>query len=333
MERAEPEQPPSGPSSGRFVAVGVGLAIVALGVAAGGVFRPIGTDVVDRSSAISRAIIGLAIGAVVASAVMIFAHQRSWWKGINKPLVGSLAVLGIAAISLFAVSTAPRHAPEPERETAITVPPTAATGTVSAPRTQIDRQPTPRSSSLPKWTQTLGLVVLIIVVGMIVVFIAKLLQKRNRGARPPAYRRPVADTEPDTAAVDAALESSIGTLLDDPDPRVAIKAAYATLLDALETAGFPRIISEAPNEHLARCLQGLRIEPNAMQHLLDVYAVARYSTHDMTETDRATALGALRAAQVQLRQRSTEAGADTSDDAGADAAAESPPPDHLERAT
>jgi hypothetical protein len=290
------------------VAVGVGLVIVALGVAAGGVFRPVGTNVVDRSSAVSRAVIGLVVGGVVATAVLFYAHQRSWWKSINKPIVGALAVLGIAAISLFAVSTAPRHAPAPEPAAVAPITPSASVGTV-VPRRGGVEPATTKSAPLPTWVTTLGLLLLIVVIGLLVLFIVRLLPKRRAGARLPAYRRPVADDEPDADAVDAALELSIDALLDDPDPRVAIKAAYAVLLDALAAAGFPRVPFEAPNEHLGRCLQGLRVEPNAMRQLLEIYAVARYSTHEVTEADRSTALGALRAAQAQLRRRATDAAA------------------------
>lgn len=109
----------------------------------------------------------------------------------------------------------------------------------------------------------------------------------------------------DTRAVDAALASSIETLLGHPDPRVAIRAAYAVLLDALADAGFARLPYEAPEEHLTRCLHGLSVQPEPMRHLLRLFAVARFSTHEVGEADRADALDALRVSQQELRATAT----------------------------
>ncbi|MGH9138378.1 MAG: DUF4129 domain-containing protein [Acidimicrobiales bacterium] len=112
-----------------------------------------------------------------------------------------------------------------------------------------------------------------------------------------------ADEDVDAAAVDAAIEESIETLLGHPDPRLAIRAAYAVLLDALAEAGFGRRSFEAPEEHLTRCLNGLAIEAVPMRTLLRLFAIARFSTHVVTEDDRAEALTALRASQRLLRER------------------------------
>jgi len=318
MEGAEPDQPQLRPSPGRFVVVAVGLAIVALGIAAGGIFRPIGTNVVDRSSAVSRALFGLLVGVVVAVAVMSVVRRLAWWKGISKPLVGSLAVLGVVAVSLVAVSTAARHPPVPE-------PPTTRAATAPPPETVVPR-PAPddieqqRSSSLPQWVKSVAVLILIAVLGLFIVVLSRLMLLRMRRSALPGYRPPRMSPGVDDLAVDEALERSIEALLDDPDQRVAIKAAYAFLLDALAGAGFSKIASEAPYEHLSRCLSGMEVEPMAMQQLLDVYSVARFSTHDVGEPERAMALGALRTAQLQLRRRAALAEATAAE--AADAAAE-----------
>ena len=115
MERVEPDQPQLRRSPGRFVVVAVGLAIVALGIAAGGIFRPIRTNVVDRSSAVSRALFGLLVGVLVAVAVMSVVRRLAWWKRINKPLVGSLAVLGIVAVRWLPCRRPPGIHPSPNR--------------------------------------------------------------------------------------------------------------------------------------------------------------------------------------------------------------------------
>lgn len=126
---------------------------------------------------------------------------------------------------------------------------------------------------------------------------------RSRPAERPAED---SDAEPETVddqAAEAAIEESIETLLGHPDPRLGIRAAYAVLLDALSEAGFARRSFEAPEEHLERCLHGLQIEPGPLRELLRLFAIARYSTHEITERERSEALDALRRSQDLLRRR------------------------------
>lgn len=133
--------------------------------------------------------------------------------------------------------------------------------------------------------------------------------RRDRTERLPS---PAVTTDEDHETIDeqaaeAAIEESIDTLLGHPDPRLGIRAAYAVLLDALSDAGFARRSFEAPEEHLERCLQGLQIEAGPMRELLRLFAVARYSTHEVTEAHRAEALDALRRSQDLLRERNAAA--------------------------
>jgi hypothetical protein len=135
-----------------------------------------------------------------------------------------------------------------------------------------------------------------------IVWLVRWLARRSA----PASDTPAEPHAPvDARAVDAALENSIETLLGHPDPRLAIRAAYAVLLDALAEAGFPRHVAETPAEHLERCLRGLQVQAEPMRRLLELFAVARFSTHAMTEEDRAAALQALQASRAQLPSTST----------------------------
>lgn len=157
------------------------------------------------------------------------------------------------------------------------------------------------------------LITLLIVAGLAVAafMIVTLLRRRDRRLEPPPATQPLPPPDApavDTEAVDAALESSIETLLGHPDPRLAIRAAYAVLLDALAEAGFGRLAFEAPEEHLTRCLQGLAVEPAPLRELLRLFAVARFSTHEVTETERNAALAALRASQDELRRQAAAQG-------------------------
>lgn len=112
---------------------------------------------------------------------------------------------------------------------------------------------------------------------------------------------PPARTSIDPAIFDAALSSSLSALVSDPDPRVGVRAAYAVLLDALAEAGAGRRPHETPDEHLERCLRELEVDPIPLRVLLDLFSLARFSTHVVTETHRREAVTALRSAQEALR--------------------------------
>lgn len=101
-------------------------------------------------------------------------------------------------------------------------------------------------------------------------------------------------------AVDAALGSSLEALVGDPDPRVGVRAAYAVLLDALAEVGADRRAYETPDEHLTRSLGQLAIDPEPLRVLFDLFSLARFSSHEITELHRTEAVTALRAAKDSL---------------------------------
>ncbi len=119
-------------------------------------------------------------------------------------------------------------------------------------------------------------------------------------------KRGAAEAEPDgedEAARDAMATSvadTIGAMLADPDPRTAIIGAYARLLEGLAASGMARLPHEAPLEHLRGVLAGLRVRPAPLRRLIELFEVARFSTHTLTESHRAAALDALRAAADDL---------------------------------
>jgi Domain of unknown function (DUF4129) len=111
--------------------------------------------------------------------------------------------------------------------------------------------------------------------------------------------------EPDDETIDAeimaeSVAASVDLAENDPDPRKAIIAAYARLLDGLAAAGLPRRPEEAPEEHLARSLSSLPIAPGPFRELTRLFALARFSQHPITEAHRGEALTALGAVQVEL---------------------------------
>jgi hypothetical protein len=101
-------------------------------------------------------------------------------------------------------------------------------------------------------------------------------------------------------AAGSAFAASLADLEAEPDPRRAIVAAYARLLDGLDAAGFGRHPAEAPEEHLRRVLEQLRVPPAPLHTLVALFAEARFSEHPLTAGHKQTAIDAFRAARDSL---------------------------------
>jgi hypothetical protein len=96
------------------------------------------------------------------------------------------------------------------------------------------------------------------------------------------------------------FDASLDDLEAEPDPRVAIIAAYARLLDGLDRLGLGRQVGEAPVEHLTRALRSLRVPPRPLERLVALFAEARFSQHPLTASHKAQAIAAFRAARAAL---------------------------------
>ena len=107
---------------------------------------------------------------------------------------------------------------------------------------------------------------------------------RRRRANPIAE---VTDGDIQRQAAGRAFDASLADLEAEPDPRRAIIAAYARLLDGLAACGLGRHEAEAPEEHLRRALLALRVRADPMRVLVVLFGEARFSEHELTEIGRA----------------------------------------------
>lgn len=98
----------------------------------------------------------------------------------------------------------------------------------------------------------------------------------------------------------AVFERSIADLDDDGDPRAAIIATYARLLDAFAERGLAREPAETPVEHLHRGLAALPIRPEPAARITALFLEARFSTHPMGDAERDEARAALIEARDDL---------------------------------
>lgn len=145
-----------------------------------------------------------------------------------------------------------------------------------------------------------------VLVVMLLALVAANVVARRRQAR----LAPAAEPEPDDAGLPArepplavAVRRALSTV-DEPgvDPRAAIIRCYAAMEQALAEAPVtaPRP-ADTPSEVLRRATEAGQLRGADGPRLVDLFAEARYSTHPITEADRATAAGTLRAILHQLR--------------------------------
>ena len=137
--------------------------------------------------------------------------------------------------------------------------------------------------------------IIALVAACIALVVAVVMILRDRARRPKK-----AIPEPATPTLDQAVAEVSEGLQTDPDPRQAIIDAYARLLQVLAAAGHPRFSYEGPREHLTRTLRNLAVRPSAASTLVELFEIARFSSHPLGEPERHRALEALGDVQADL---------------------------------
>lgn len=144
----------------------------------------------------------------------------------------------------------------------------------------------------------LTLLLVLLAVAVCAAIIVWLIRMPDRGDEPADGHDDLNDDGDGEPPIDLApsFEASLDAMLDDVDPRQAICAAYGRLLDGFAAAGLPRRAEEAPEEHVRRCLATAAMDPRPVRELLELFALARFSSHPVDEQHRVAAVRAMRAA-------------------------------------
>jgi hypothetical protein len=288
----------------RQATIGTGALMVLLiiGAAGTGLSSDIRDGVAIGSDVAVRALLGGLAGAALGVGLLLGIRRIgvATRLGLAGAMAAFLAILTVAALGATAsVSTAPLH-PKVSN-----VDPVEPGGPAAAPPAGTSRGATSSAVGLPGWVEA-ALVVIAIVVTIFLVFGAArafpvpkrlrrgLLGRRNRRVAEPVYE------DVDVAAAADVFERA-ASLGDGPDPRAAIIAAYARLLDGLGDVGCARQPHEAPEEHLRRSLVTLGVEAEHMRLVVDTFLVARFSSHPLTRADVDRVRSALREVVTQLR--------------------------------
>ena len=127
---------------------------------------------------------------------------------------------------------------------------------------------------------------------------AALTLYRRRHARPLPPLEPGAEADAEPLA--AALAAGARALHEDPDPRTAIIGCYAAMERSLADAGSAPRMADTPAEVLSRATAGGLVRSASAGTLTGLFRQARYSSHPMTEAERAAAIEALAQVQADL---------------------------------
>jgi Domain of unknown function (DUF4129) len=125
---------------------------------------------------------------------------------------------------------------------------------------------------------------------------AALIAYRRRAVPPP----PPPDAGLETEPLAAALAAGARALQEDADPRTAIIGCYAAMERSLADAGLPPRMADTPAEVLNRATASGLVRSTPAATLTGLFRQARYSSHPMTEADRAAAIGALAQVRADL---------------------------------
>jgi hypothetical protein len=138
---------------------------------------------------------------------------------------------------------------------------------------------------------------LFVLFAVVALAVAALTVHRRRRAVPPP---PEPDPEPDAEPLVAALAAGARVLHEDPDPRTAIIGCYAAMERSLADAGSPPRMADTPAEVLGRATASGLVRSAPATALTSLFRQARYSSHPMTEADRAAAIDALAQVRADL---------------------------------
>jgi hypothetical protein len=267
---------------GLGVLVAVGGLLAAVGVAADGSPLDAPLDPAGGGARLRALveIVALAAGAMaLVGLVLLLSGEHLRRPRLGRPprphFLRSLIVTVLLAGLAIAMLSLRRTVTTPERPAEVGAPPA-----VSSP------------------SGTHGVPWPVIVLGVVVVaaLAAAAWAARKRRPDDPAD----ADPADQRAAAGRAFDASLADLEAEPDPRRAIIAAYARLLDGLAACGLGRRRAEAPEEHLRRALFTLRVGAEPMGTLVDLFGEARFSEHELTGAHKAFAIDAFRAARDDL---------------------------------
>jgi hypothetical protein len=113
-----------------------------------------------------------------------------------------------------------------------------------------------------------------VLLGLVILVVGAAVTYRRRSEEP--------STEAElAAALDEILKDTLDDLHDERDPRRAVITAYARMEKTFAAHGVPRHRAEGPFEYVARVLDRLDVSPHEVERLVNLFAWAKFSTHEI----------------------------------------------------
>ena len=313
-----PPNRPDRPEATRLLVPALILVVMVAAAAAGSGLLVPSADLDDTGQTVVR-VVGLAVAAV-GLLLLVGPWRSAAWTGADAlPAVLAIAAAVIVVLALLSIPTSPVSFtagdgrdnmldqvgdetvdsidfPQNDSSTSTTV-----TTTEPDDREEVGHDEGPDLMRL--WRS-------LVVGGLVVAALLALLWSWSLGpwrrSSPPLPGTPLPpeDQPPvDADAAEAGLTASLATVAAGDDPRAAIVNAYLQLLEALAEAGGARRQEEAPHEHLNRVLGPLGVRPEPIHQLAELFVMARFSPHPVTEQHRDEAAALLNGALADIRTR------------------------------
>ncbi len=139
-----------------------------------------------------------------------------------------------------------------------------------------------------QWPLAAGVAGLVLLGGVLI------FARARRSADPEARHQNLQDELIQT------IDTTIDDLRSEGDARKAVIASYASMERTLASHGFARIPAEAPLEYLSRILETLRVRPDAVRSLTNLFEYAKFSRHDIDRQMKEAAIEALLTIRADL---------------------------------
>ncbi len=269
----------------RAAAVLLLVAVAAVGLRAGGAFSAAGSaEILGMSGRAVYWIIASAEVVLAIAGIVLLIARLIWARKSGRPLRRqrrSLWWLLLLPFAIFGLSRALQRFRGHGGAGA------AGAGRAGAATAHTAGHPAPGSP----WP-------VLVLFAVVALASAALTVYRRRHAHPLPPLEPGAETDAEPLA--AALAAGAQALHEDPDPRTAIIGCYAAMERSLADAGSAPRMADTPAEVLGRATAGGLVRSASAGTLTGLFRQARYSSHPMTEADRAAAIEALAQVQADL---------------------------------
>jgi hypothetical protein len=132
-----------------------------------------------------------------------------------------------------------------------------------------------------------------VLLGLVILVVGAVVTYRRRSEEPSSEAELA-------AALDEILKDTLDDLHDERDPRRAVITAYARMEKTFAAHGVPRHPAEGPFEYVARVLDRLDVSSHEVERLANLFAWAKFSTHEIDAGMKDEAVAALASLRAEL---------------------------------